>query len=113
MGLEAYDNVGPCASGACQYEWHVTPDGNVQMLKLGVESSAMLTSDDLAELELVINGPELRRDIDRVACPQEDREVIFGLVLPGSTSLMGVGCFIDGNPESNPYQRIWTVLQKY
>ena len=102
-----------CEFGSCQYEWHITPDGNVQMLKLGVESSSTLTSDDRAELQLVINGPDFRHDIDIVACPQEGREVTYALVLPGTTHLMGVACFIDGNPENNPYQRIWTVLQKY
>jgi len=111
--LFALDGESPCTFETCDYEWHVTPDGQIQMRKLGVESSATLASEDLAELDLVINGPVFRRDVDNVVCPESARTVSYGLVLPEGTHLMGVECFIDGNPENNPYQRIWAVLQKY
>jgi hypothetical protein len=110
--LIVLDDVLPCTLDTCAYEWHVAPDGEIQMRKLGVDSTATLTSGDLAEIELVINGPDLRYELEWGACPAENREVTFGLVLPEQTVLNSAAGCIEGDPN-NPYHRIWTVLQKY
>jgi hypothetical protein len=111
--LNVVRDSGMCVPDACRYEWHVTPDGEVQMRKLGVESSATLSAGDLLELDAVIDGPELRRDLQGRQCVIEDLDIDFELVLPSETQLQNVAGCVEQDPDTDVYARVWQILQRY
>ncbi len=109
--LNVVDDCSMCVDSVNDFEWHVTADGNIAVLKEGAESSATLSPDDLAALELLIDGPELRSALlhPDPNCVVEDRDITIELALPDRT----LQATVTGCLEDNGYQSVLEIVQKY
>jgi hypothetical protein len=116
VSLEVQQGTGPCGAGDCSSTWTFTPDGSVVFSKRGTPGGATLDPVSLLELELLIDGRELRAGLrDGLPCeqPPTDIGVSIELTLDGETLDRSVTeCAIAG-PEGNIAQRIYQIALMY
>lgn len=115
--FEMDQGSGPCPPGSdCTSRYRLTPDGQLVMSKFGTPSTATVDATKLMEIQRLIDGPELRRDMrDGFQCgpPPTDVGWSFKLTLPSGTLQADVtGCILTG-PDGNVAKELHDYLSGY